>query len=143
MISRSVRDRSASTRSTARNVNAGNVSLLGSNAAWMAGERTRSRNRITVVASGRLWVGARFCHSKRCAILIASMITRSELMGDKRTPNSGVPRHTNSSVFDALDFDIYTAANLAGQRLARVFRGLSYTSLAILTKPHDQPQRIV
>jgi hypothetical protein len=81
MISRSVRDRSASTRSTARNVNAENVSLLRSNADCMAGERTRSRNRITVVASGRLWVDARFCHSKRCAILIASIITRSELMG--------------------------------------------------------------
>src|SRR5262245_63327116 len=109
----------------------------------MALEHTRSLNRITSFASVRLWVSARYFHSKLCAILIASMITRLELMGDKRTPNSGVPRHTNSSVFDALDFDIYTAANLAGQRLARVFRGLSYTSLAILTKPHDQPQRIV
>src|SRR5258708_30061522 len=84
MISRSVRDRSASARSTARNANAANVSLLRSNADCMAGERTRSRNRITVVASGRLWVGARFCHSKRCAILIASIITRSELMGALR-----------------------------------------------------------
>jgi hypothetical protein len=61
-------------RSTARNVNATNVSLLRSNADCMAGERTRSRNRITVVASGRLWVGARFCDSKRCAILVASII---------------------------------------------------------------------
>src|ERR1700730_763313 len=81
MISRSVRDRSASTRPNARNANAGNVSLLRSNADCTAGERTRSRNRITVVASGRLWVGARFCHSKRCAILTASITTRPELIG--------------------------------------------------------------
>jgi hypothetical protein len=80
---------------------------------WQARTGTRVNVFITVAASVRLCVGGKFCRSKSCATLMASTIMRSELMGDKRTPNSGVPRRTNSSVFDALDFDIYTAANLA------------------------------
>jgi len=40
------------------------------------GERTNFRNRTTFIASGRSYL----CHSKRCAALIASAITRSEFM---------------------------------------------------------------
>jgi hypothetical protein len=80
MVSRSVRDRSETTRSTARNVNAGNMSLLRSNADCTAGERTRSRIRVTVAASGRLCTGGKFCRSKFCAALMALSITRSGFM---------------------------------------------------------------
>jgi hypothetical protein len=73
----STRPRSASTNSTARNTNA-------SNADFTAGERTRSRNRATAVASGTLCVGGRFCHSKFCAALIALSITRSDFMEKER-----------------------------------------------------------
>src|SRR5258708_20420242 len=47
MISRSVRERSANTRSTARRVKAAKVPLLRSNADGMAGERTRSRPELS------------------------------------------------------------------------------------------------
>jgi len=60
-----------------------NVSLLCSNTVFTAGERTRSRNRATAAASGRLCVGGRFCHSKFCAALIALSITRSDFMEKK------------------------------------------------------------
>ena len=63
--------------------NARNVSLLCSNTVFTAGERTRSRNRATAAASGRLCVGGRFCHSKFCAALIALSITRSDFMEKK------------------------------------------------------------
>jgi hypothetical protein len=56
------------------------VSLLRSNADRIAWERTSSRNRITVAASVRLRVGGKFCRSKSCAILMVSVITRSEPM---------------------------------------------------------------
>src|SRR6516162_4486132 len=110
MVSRLVRDRSLTTRSTARNENARSVSLLRSNADRIAWERTSSRNRITVAASVRLCVGGKFCQSRSFATLMASIITRSELIG-KNPHNAAVP------VFDGVDFDIYTLDGL-GSSLA-------------------------
>src|SRR5262245_19906521 len=69
IVSRLVRDRSESTRSTARNANVRTVSLLRSNADCIEGERTISRNRNTVAASVRLCIGGKFCRSKSCATL--------------------------------------------------------------------------
>src|SRR6516162_7656409 len=85
MVSRLVRDRSLTTRSTARNENARSVSLLRSNADRIAWERTSSRNRITVAASVRLCVGGKFCQSRSFATLMASIITRSEVMEKTHT----------------------------------------------------------
>jgi hypothetical protein len=61
--------------------------LDGANAdiAW---ERTSSRKRKTAAASVRLCVGGKFWRNKSCATLMASVITRSELMG------KSTPRHT-------------------------------------------------
>jgi hypothetical protein len=64
------------------------MSLLRCNADCTVGERTNFRNRTTLMASGRSYL----FHSKRCAILIASAITRSEFMGMRCTRNSGVQR---------------------------------------------------
>jgi hypothetical protein len=90
IVSGSDRDWSAITSWTARNANARNVSLLCSNADCTEGERTRSRTRITVATSRRLGVDGGFRHSKYCAILIASTITRSEFMREKCARNAGV-----------------------------------------------------
>ena len=79
IVSRSVRDSSAITSSTARSVKATSVSLLSCNADCTVGERTNFRKRTTFIASGRSYL----CHSKRCAALIASAITRSECMRHK------------------------------------------------------------
>src|SRR5262249_4493882 len=73
------RDWSATTSSTARSVQARSVSPLFCNADCTVGERKSFRNRTTFVASGRSYL----CHSKRCAALIASAITRSEFMRHK------------------------------------------------------------
>src|ERR671931_2129440 len=80
----------------ARNVKARNVSLLRCDTDCTMGERTKLRNRTTFMASGRSCV----CHSKRCAALMASAITGSELMRDKThaelwraTPYSGYPKN--------------------------------------------------
>src|SRR5262249_17051877 len=70
---------SAITSSTARSVKARSVSLLRCNADCTVGERTNFRNRATFMASGRSYV----CHSKRCAALIASTISRSEFTRHK------------------------------------------------------------
>jgi hypothetical protein len=78
--SRSDSDRSESTRSTARKANVVSASLLRSKADRMEGERMTSRNRKTVAASVRLFLGGKFWHSRTCATLRASTITRSELM---------------------------------------------------------------
>src|SRR5262249_34477521 len=65
--------------------NVRSVSLLRSKADRIAWERTSSRNRITVAASVRLCVGGKFCRSKSCATLMASIIIRSELMEKTHT----------------------------------------------------------
>src|SRR5262249_47747480 len=60
------------------------------------GERTNFRNRTTFIASGRSYL----CHSKRCAALIASAITRSEFTRHemhaelwRATPHSAYPKN--------------------------------------------------
>src|SRR5262249_29386736 len=90
------RDWSATTSSTARSVETRSVSPLFCNADCTAGERKNFRNRTTFVASGREYL----CHSKRCAALIASAITRSEFMRHKAhaelwraTPYSACPKN--------------------------------------------------
>ena len=97
IVSRSVRDSSAITSSTARSVKATSVSLLSCNADCTVGERTNFRKRTTFMASGRSYL----CHSKRCAALIASAITRSGFMRHemhaelwRATPHSANPKNT-------------------------------------------------
>src|SRR5215472_13101336 len=72
------------------------MSLLRCNADCTVGERTNFRNRTTFMASGRSYL----CHSKRCAALIASAITRSEFMRHemhaelwRATPHSAYPKN--------------------------------------------------
>src|SRR5215472_7210356 len=80
----------------ARSVKGRSMSLLRCNADCTAGERTNFRNRTTFMASGRSYL----CHSKRCAALIASAITRSEFMRHEMhaelcrpTPHSAYPKN--------------------------------------------------
>src|SRR5262249_30228205 len=96
------RDWSATTSSTARSVEARSVSPLFCNADRTVGERKSFRSRTTFVASGRSYL----CHSKRCAALIASAITRSEFMRHKThaelwraTPYSACPKNILFGLF--------------------------------------------
>src|SRR5262249_38344135 len=105
MVCRLVCEWSEVTRSTARNANAKNVSLLRSNADRIACERTSSRNRNTVAASVRLCAGGRFWLRRFCATLMASTIMRSELIGTK-TRRSQQRSNPGSLVFKTFGFNI-------------------------------------
>jgi hypothetical protein len=79
-------------------VKARSVSLQRCIAYCTMGERTNFRNRTTFIASGRSFA----CHSKRCADLIASAITRSEFMRHK----------THAELWRAMPHSAYLKNNL-------------------------------
>src|SRR5262249_42994042 len=81
------------------------------------GERTNFRNRTTFIASGRSCA----CHSKRCADLIASAITRSEFMRHK----------THAELWRAMPHSVYPKNNL----IRLVQKIIAKTSLNCVVRP--------